>query len=776
MRVALVVAVLLVIASWFFFRSQVKFAAPGSGVEVTRAKTIETDFVLHVRVTDSRSPLVGARVTATLRAPGSSSTRPKWEAPLDRTTDAEGLAKLTVRSGNWFVLVQKDGFAEVARDVSIEGDARITVSLEQGFELRGLAVALARIEATPLGERLTQRVSVPVGAKTVNADASGSFHLQGLSRGWWRLEGEAEGFGRSDGLVIRVPSTESVRLVFRPFGFIEGFVVNADGSPAARATVSVVGETERITVDCSDSGAFALERPAGAYRLSARQGDFVGSLEMPAFVRSRATTSVKLTLAGKGGTLRGRVTRDDGAPVSRATVSINGEFAQLTTDDEGRWKLEHLAPGTYDVVANAPGMSETAEPGFHLDDGDDVEMKLVLARLGSVSGSALGATVVTLEGAYRQFPERQTVTDSSGRFAFTEIPAGDVLVRVSSAADDSGASVPAVVLAGKNTDVKLELPTRSELRVEIDRGDCKSAEPVRLRAAAPDGLGAVVEALVTSNAATLRLGEGMWSLRATVGTSCAAEAEVNVKSSSAKTLRLVAAPSLLTVTVLEANGDPSPRATVNVLTKVGTQLNETTDLDGRASIGVKREMIHVISARKDGRSARATSVSADTLTLTLSPAARLKVLLEGADSLSRLTVLSSDGVAIEARSSSHEVLMNAVPADELEVRVANADDTKFGSSTVVTRPGETVETTVKLVGIGSISGTAVLPPGAQSQARVIVSSKFGTMAKQLAAGGAFTFAPLPEGEFTVVVRCTGCTWAEQTVKVEAGRAARVEFR
>ncbi|MEV8408039.1 carboxypeptidase-like regulatory domain-containing protein, partial [Streptomyces niveus] len=79
----------------------------------------------------------------------------------------------------------------------------------------------------------------------------------------------------------------------------------------------------------------------------------------------------------------GRVLDADGAPVSRANVTLidpGGRQAGLTTaDDEGRYSLAAPAAGRYVLAGSATGHAPYAHPVTYLGGAVAVEVDLVLA-------------------------------------------------------------------------------------------------------------------------------------------------------------------------------------------------------------------------------------------------------------------------------------------------------------------------------------------------------------------------------------------------------------
>ncbi|MCL5286615.1 MAG: TonB-dependent receptor [Acidobacteria bacterium] len=88
-------------------------------------------------------------------------------------------------------------------------------------------------------------------------------------------------------------------------------------------------------------------------------------------------------------TVRGRVVDASGAVVARASISIFGTagrpVASTATNGQGKFSVEHLPPGRYEVVAAQPGF-ETASLAVDATTGEAAEVVMTL-RVGLVSSS-----------------------------------------------------------------------------------------------------------------------------------------------------------------------------------------------------------------------------------------------------------------------------------------------------------------------------------------------------------------------------------------------------
>ncbi len=158
---------------------------------------------------------------------------------------------------------------------------------------------------------------------------------------------------------------------------LSGSVVNSvTGDPIRRALVRVA---DRMQLTDSQ-GRFAIrDLPAGRYSISAQKpGFFFGprldsatELNMLALNRDRAGIVVKLVPEG---IIFGRITDENGDPVEGAFVRVRDwrivdgrrrqEFVGgQSTDEDGRFRLFGLMPGTYYVVASAAAERAAFSPG-----------------------------------------------------------------------------------------------------------------------------------------------------------------------------------------------------------------------------------------------------------------------------------------------------------------------------------------------------------------------------------------------------------------------------
>ena len=229
--------------------------------------------------------------------------------------------------------------------------------------------------------------------------------------------------------------------------FCVGFDARRDGD---REAVAV--EVERVVV--GQQGLFAFDGVVpGMYTLGARVPGSGLLMEPGVLVQAGEEQYVNL-VALPGGVIRGRVTRGRereavaGASVRRTPqVRGAGDVAEeagvdeVETDADGRFLFEGVGVGNHSLLARAPwGNGEMAWVRLE-ESGGQVEVELVVASAGSLSGSVVdershplgGVRVLLLsektgtvssllelvQGSTRDV--RVTETDSLGRFRFEQL-------------------------------------------------------------------------------------------------------------------------------------------------------------------------------------------------------------------------------------------------------------------------------------------------------------------------------------------------------------------
>ncbi|MDP1829798.1 MAG: carboxypeptidase regulatory-like domain-containing protein [Archangium sp.] len=743
------------------------------------------DSVFTVLVTADGAPVPDVQLSASAQQPTSSAWRPSWDPPLLQRTDARGRAEFAAGAGTWVLTAVKQGFATATLDVVKPAGERVTpveLRLEHGNDLRGLALDLkglavvpARILATPLGELSTRRRSAPMGVAETTVDAKGAFHFTALASGWWRLEGDAEGSGRAEPRLIRLPTDEVVKLRFRRSGFLEGVVVQADGGVAPRALVVVGGADGNEALEASATGTFSVERMPGSYRLSAQYAGLVGTADQVAQVHAGDTTATRIVVTGKGGTLAGTVRRDDGVPVEGALVlasphNEDGLCGQATTGADGTFSISGYPRGTYDLDAEAKGLMKATERGFFVAEGMTQQAELVLSRPGRVKGlveTPTGAPLsarVTLHSMRRSFADRQAVADSAGHFVFEDVPPGAAFVTAARTPDEHSLGFDVKVKPGSTSEVKVTVFDSVALEVTLDRSRCTPATDVTVVTTEPNMSQKGVKRMVPvgTDRVMFLLSPGTWQVAAwdTDARNCTLKRALQVALEPGRVpapVRLVLGPSDETfeVTVLETDGHPAPFANVTAKSRAGGIWATAADADGVAQLGFPSDTGVTVTASKQGRSAQVTGLrrALGHVTLTLLPAARIHLRLSGVSGMTRIEAeLEGDLFTDELRATGSEVWLDEMPVGRVRLKAMSADETSAGRVRVVTTSGQTTEASLRLEPVGRVSGKVTVP----GVIMVLLISKTEGLQVVPRPDGTFASDPIPAGEYTARVECPTC--------------------
>ncbi|MDY7226712.1 carboxypeptidase regulatory-like domain-containing protein [Hyalangium rubrum] len=343
------------------------------------------------------------------------------------------------------------------------------------------------------------------GASSIRTGADGRFRFLPGAPGTYQLAVvTAQGylpFGPEWGeSPIRLTATEGHRisdlvLALTPEVELLGKVLSPDGQPVAGARIRLLtgraGESVLFpTADgfTSDSaGEFRFHAPEGA-QVEARHPEYTSA-------RAEVTPSValsrrmELTLGRRtgaledGGTratgtegLAGRVVDSRSAPLPGALVSVRTAARaypavfgdpmgyEALTDGEGRFTVEGLEPGTYDITAHQMGLAPARLKDIAAGRKD---LTLILAEgtklVGSVRDAASGAPISSFSVSVmlkvgplqRESFTQLSFIDAQGHYALAGLPIGSYVVQVA-APGYAPAEAPVEVPDGASSPVRAD--------------------------------------------------------------------------------------------------------------------------------------------------------------------------------------------------------------------------------------------------------------------------------------------------------------------------------
>lgn len=411
---------------------------------------LTAEAALEVRALHDGRPLPGAEVH--LGA----------EPPVE--TDADGLARFPAMPTTQALKLRagKGDLVGVARVSLLEATSRrVDVALRKGARVSGTV-------RDDQGLPRTGRVRGLGASAPAETDGEGRF-VSG-----WQVPGTelhpvamVEGCAESPYLRHEVGAAAAeLTLTVACTETATGVVLDAEGRPIADALVKLVAPEHEESSLTDASGRFALHAPAGTWQLEVTHERY-RPLTQPQQVPVRDLTLV----LDAGGSIRGKVVREDGAGVADAEVLVvpalleealrqaEGPSARATTDAEGTFELNGLLAGRLYVSASAGALGTAVSDVVVLQPGEHRE-GLVLtfdARVGldgtvrdergrpipgarvtwnPVDGRAALLGVLTdaltgrMDSVLKLLPSPSS-TDAEGRFALRGLPVARVKVAIS---------------------------------------------------------------------------------------------------------------------------------------------------------------------------------------------------------------------------------------------------------------------------------------------------------------------------------------------------------
>jgi carboxypeptidase family protein len=241
-----------------------------------------------------------------------------------------------------------------------------------------------------------------MGPREAVADLAGRFSFEGLPAGRYALLVEAVGLASIEPPPVVVPGAAPVIRLAGRGRALSGSVV-ASGVPTAGARVrlgDVEGGPARETLSDREGHFVFHGLGAGVYSLRATRGNLASSIVRGVPTDgATARPSTRLEL-GPGLGLEGQVVDDGGHGASDADVRAESTpddplaDAAVTTTD-GHFRLGPLPPGSYRLVARAPGFLLRAPIGVALSAAAVTPPQ----RLELVRGAALEGRVADTRGA-----------------------------------------------------------------------------------------------------------------------------------------------------------------------------------------------------------------------------------------------------------------------------------------------------------------------------------------------------------------------------------------
>jgi protocatechuate 3,4-dioxygenase beta subunit/5-hydroxyisourate hydrolase-like protein (transthyretin family) len=445
------------------------YAGASENELVLRPTTRDLRLVPAARITGqviergSGQPVPGAEVTLT------TALRSDWKPPREARADDGGRFEFTgLEPGRYEVMGRKGvliGAGEIVGLAVAQAVDDVQVKLDRGYSIsgrvkdeQGKGVGNTRLSAA--------RDTPPWGqAARTRTNADGSYALEGLLPGTYRLNASDEGFGPGQARAKLLSSNlTNVDIVVPPASKVMGRVLSAAGQPVEGARVNATYEvnmggggmmqTGETALSAAD-GSFEMKRAmAGTMRINARH-DELGSVALqPEPLRAGETRRLELRLKA-GGSISGVVRDDQGKPAAGVRITVMARElrawldAQDVTGPDGQYRVSALPAGRITVSAERSG-----RPSFGMEDQPDQKtipladgeqktgVDLVVGPAGlAIRGMAVDAQGKPVAGALvSAAPERdgrafrgnardlKAYTDLDGNFTLNDLARGTYTV------------------------------------------------------------------------------------------------------------------------------------------------------------------------------------------------------------------------------------------------------------------------------------------------------------------------------------------------------------
>ena len=222
---------------------------------------------------------------------------------------------------------------------------------------------VTRKQAYMLGSRPSGKRDFETAAKAVRTktdetlttitDEEGFYMFTGLEEGTYFVEASKGSFKAQSSVSVSPREAAVVDMALTPTGSLTGICLLENETEDHSGTFVIIKGSSYIGYT-DDDGSFSIQQiPVGTYRVRLmHQGyeiyEFSRAVTIPP---GAAYTLATVTLLSfQGGTVEGQVSAKDGQPIPETLVEINGTNVFAVTDDEGRYQIDDVKPGSYTLT------------------------------------------------------------------------------------------------------------------------------------------------------------------------------------------------------------------------------------------------------------------------------------------------------------------------------------------------------------------------------------------------------------------------------------------
>lgn len=392
------------------------------------------------------------------------------------------------------------GFKTASRTVTIpEGEdvEGVELPLEPGSRVVGQVTLADGRPAVGARVRVVEEGEMPFMPGGAEADGDGWYALDGLEEGPASIEARTEGGQRVVRDLEVGAGTNRLDLALEGGRTVSGTVVTPGGGPLSGATVRL-GARDGLSRGADEitdaSGRFTFEGvQEGAQVVRASHPDWAGSKEVPVPAGTGPLNDLVVPLR-QGGTIEGFVrglSAEEMRQVSlEAYAALERDFRTAVVDRQGNFRLENLAPGTWELRAAIESLGRQARAQATVDPGGGVASAelvfgggLTLRGLVLENDEPVGGAAVTVQGI-DQVASGWGRTDHEGRFVIDDLEPGRYRLMLRQWSTGLGHEEE-LDLQG-DEDITIEIPVASVAGVVVDAVDDAPLAGVSVRVAPAD--------------------------------------------------------------------------------------------------------------------------------------------------------------------------------------------------------------------------------------------------------------------------------------------------